>query len=530
MKYKILSLFSNVGFGEHYFRENGFEVVVANELEEDRASLYREFHPETEMITGDITSQSIKDSIVSACEKHGPIDVIVATPPCQGFSLANASKKKANDPRNTLIIHAMEIFNLINPEFMLIENVTAFAKSVIKHKDYIDDENPDGQINVLDFINDQTPDGFCCDSEILNGKDFGTPQCRKRSITLISKDCNWKFPPRQEETTLRDCIGKEDLFPSFESSDGSTSIPWHFTTTNNSSHVDWMKHTPTGKSAYFNIGSHYPSDEILNPLGSGSPRVEYINMTNGDEGWHTNKPILIDKDGSVTDCPFTKVNDDGKEKLKVEIPEGSTLKREIYGFTTTYKRMNWDKPAPTVTMTNGSISSQNNVHPGRDNGDGTYSNARVLSIRETLAICGLPPDLLDKFSHSSIDAQKNQKVIGNFAYDYSPTFIRKVLGELFLPKMALAILQTLPKASVNQSPNEILEGHELNESYFADLDKIICKLEACKKENNLLRKENAELKNKIKAQASQSDVLSSLKQRTDRLRQLDFDFNGTIQT
>ena len=65
MKYKILSLFSNVGFGEHYFRENGFEVVVANELEEDRASLYREFHPETEMITGDITSQSIKDSIVS---------------------------------------------------------------------------------------------------------------------------------------------------------------------------------------------------------------------------------------------------------------------------------------------------------------------------------------------------------------------------------------------------------------------------------------------------------------------------------
>ena len=50
--------------------------------------------------------------------------------------------------------------------------------------------------------------------------------------------------------------------------------------------------------------------------------------------------------------------------------------------------MDWNKPAPTVTMTNGSISSQNNVHPGRANHDqeDTYSEARVLSIREVLAV------------------------------------------------------------------------------------------------------------------------------------------------
>ena len=87
--------------------------------------------------------------------------------------------------------------------------------------------------------------------------------------------------------------------------------------------------------------------------------------------------------------------------------------------------MSWDHPAPTVTMTNGSISSQNNVHPGRalvpEKGKIPRSDARVLSIREILAICGLPTDLLDQFSQIQSD--------GTFKYDkkYSPNFMRKVL-------------------------------------------------------------------------------------------------------
>ena len=56
--------------------------------------------------------------------------------------------------------------------------------------------------------------------------------------------------------------------------------------------------------------------------------------------------------------------------------------RKIKGYNTTYKRIEWDKPAPTITMCNGGISSQNNVHPGRLQKDGTYSDARVLTLRE----------------------------------------------------------------------------------------------------------------------------------------------------
>lgn len=65
----------------------------------------------------------------------------------------------------------------------------------------------------------------------------------------------------------------------------------------------------------------------------------------------------------------------------------------IKGFHNTYKRMDWDKPAPTVTMRNEIMSSQENIHPGRLLDNGLWSDARVLTLREILTIMSLPPDL-----------------------------------------------------------------------------------------------------------------------------------------
>jgi len=63
--------------------------------------------------------------------------------------------------------------------------------------------------------------------------------------------------------------------------------------------------------------------------------------------------------------------------------------RPIKGFKTTYKRIEWDKPAPTITMCNNAISSQNNVHPGHLQADGTYSDARVLTVYELMVLTGI---------------------------------------------------------------------------------------------------------------------------------------------
>ena len=100
--------------------------------------------------------------------------------------------------------------------------------------------------------------------------------------------------------------------------------------------------------------------------------------------------------------------------------------RKIKGYNTTYKRIDWDRPAPTITMCNGGISSQNNVHPGRLQKDGTYSDARVLTILELLRLTGLPDNW-------------------NIPQNVSDNLVRQVIGEAFPPRFAEAMIQTMPK-------------------------------------------------------------------------------------
>ncbi len=102
--------------------------------------------------------------------------------------------------------------------------------------------------------------------------------------------------------------------------------------------------------------------------------------------------------------------------------DGSRVK----GFKTTYKRIEWDKPAPTITMANGSISSQNNVHPGRKMGDNTYTDARVLTLKEVFILSGLPNNW-------------------NPPEWASENMIREVIGEGVPPMLIKALLSSMPR-------------------------------------------------------------------------------------
>lgn len=348
---KALSLFSNVGIGETYLNTLGIEVIVANELLEDRANFYKEMHPNTNMIQGDITDEKVYSKII---KDSSGIELILATPPCQGMSQANALKNP-DDPRNSLIKMVVRAINDLKPKFVLIENVPGMAKTFINHNGKA--------INILEYVKNNIPNTYKLETKVLNASDFGTPQHRKRLITLISIDGTWKHPEKLEhQFTVRETIGH---LPSVESGQ-KTEIKWHFGKEHNSDHILWMKHTPTGKTAFDNA-VHYPK---------------------------------------------TKDKKTGQY-------------RKISGFNTTYKRISWDQPSPTVTMANGSISSQNNVHPGNLKKDGTYSDARVLSVKEIVLLCGLPENHYD-----SVEDKKE-------------AFLRNVLGECFPPKLCLEICKKL---------------------------------------------------------------------------------------
>lgn len=106
--------------------------------------------------------------------------------------------------------------------------------------------------------------------------------------------------------------------------------------------------------------------------------------------------------------------------------DGSRIK----GYGNSYKRMRWDYPAPTITMRNEIISSQENVHPGRPLSDGTWSDARILTLRELLIVSSLPPDM-----------DKPQNI--------SESFFRQLVGEGVPPLMMKKIIEGIDNEKWN---------------------------------------------------------------------------------
>lgn len=123
-KYRVLSLFSNIGVAEAYLKEMGIDVVVANEIIERRAILYSKIYPDTHMICGDITNNNIFNKIIQE-SKDLDVNVIMATPPCQGMS--TVGQKLEDDIRNRLICQVIDAVIEINPKYVLIENVPSLS-------------------------------------------------------------------------------------------------------------------------------------------------------------------------------------------------------------------------------------------------------------------------------------------------------------------------------------------------------------------------------------------------------------------
>ena len=96
-------------------------------------------------------------------------EVLVAGPPCQGFSLLG--KQDALDPRNRLCLVVPVWARKTQCEIVIVENVPQFVQS----------------IEYKAMIGDLEKQGFAVKSWLLNAADFGTPQNRKRSFTVASK-------------------------------------------------------------------------------------------------------------------------------------------------------------------------------------------------------------------------------------------------------------------------------------------------------------------------------------------------------
>lgn len=342
---KALSLFANIGVAEAYLESIGVNVVIANEFIERRANLYSKIYPNCHMICGDITDSLVFEQIVSESISK-EIDIIIATPPCQGMS--TAGQQAADDFRNTLICPVISAIKRIQPKYVFLENVPMFLNTSI----YVDGE----YILIPDLLDRELSNEYNIRKYVIDTADYSVPQTRDRAIILMTrKNCGlreWLLPPKDlVRVTMKDAIGsipsidpyvtdisddeRRKLFPEYEEKKKRALAisHWNMPPEHIYRQVIAMMHTPTGCTAFDNK-KYYPKKE------DGTP---------------------------------------------------------VKGYHNTYKRQNWDTAAYTVTMDNRKISSQNNVHPGRylgkdENGDDIYSDARTLTLYEIMRIMSLPED------------------------------------------------------------------------------------------------------------------------------------------
>ena len=373
---RALSLFANVGIAETYLSELGVDVVVANELLEERCKFYNHLYPDVNMIQGDITDAKIFDFVIKSA-KTANVDMIIATPPCQGMSCAG--RKDPKDPRNFLVYYAVEAIKKIKPRFVILENVPMQQHTKILYNDE--------HIFIPDYIECELGKWYDINQKrIVNAMNYGVPQSRQRYIyllTLKSESFHWEFPNENSDIiTMKEAIGNlpsldpclrdEDerwRFPEYEQKrlEGLKISKWHYPPVHSWKQVEWMVHTPSGKSAFQN-NIYYPQ----------------------------------------------------------------TKGRRIKGAPRTYMRMAWDKPATTIMQNSGVISAFSTVHPGRliNNSEieeeRIYSDARALTIYELLILSSLPTDwnIPDWASDTLI-----RKVIGE---GIPPLLIKKAVESLII--------------------------------------------------------------------------------------------------
>ncbi|MBQ1992995.1 MAG: DNA cytosine methyltransferase [Lachnospiraceae bacterium] len=308
-----ISLFSCAGVGCFGFKKAGFECIATNELIERRLNVQKFNNKckfESGYICDDITTDDAKEKIFAEINRwkklgNNRVDVLVATPPCQGMSVANHKKAENEIVRNSLVVESIHLIQKINPRFFVFENVAAFMKTGCTA--------PDGTIKAIgDVIYEELSDKYIIVSRILNFKNYGSNSSRTRTVVIgVSKEMSEYvapielYPTYVEELTLKQVIGN---MPKLEWGEICSTDFYHAFRTYPEEMRCWIHDLKEGESAFDN------EDKLKRPHKVVDGKIVPNIQKNGDK----------------------------------------------------YTRQFWDKVAPCIHTRNDQLASQNTVHPEED--------------------------------------------------------------------------------------------------------------------------------------------------------------------
>ncbi len=201
--YSVIDMFCGVGGLTHGFVQAGFNVVAGYDIDKSCQYAFEKNNKGAKYVTNDIKDVTAKelDAFFGSKKK-----ILVGCAPCQPFSLYTNKKKESKiqdeespEGKWALLYSFSKLIRETQPEVVSMENVPQLAKF------------NDGKV-LSDFIKNLEDDlGYEVDWKIVDARDYGVPQRRKRLILLASKLGKIKLiaPTHNKNNyvTVREAIG-----------------------------------------------------------------------------------------------------------------------------------------------------------------------------------------------------------------------------------------------------------------------------------------------------------------------------------
>jgi DNA (cytosine-5)-methyltransferase 1 len=183
-----VDLFAGAGGLGSGFRNEGYRVALAVESERHAAQTYRLNHPGVPVIEAKISETTRGASLRRYMPRTRKIDVLLAGPPCQGYSAAGS--RRPDDPQNQLFGHVARLARQLRVEYAVLENVPGVRRV-----------NGHGFLHaIVDSLADA---GFSVAPHLLRACDFGVPQRRVRYFFLARRGRGSEPIPKPPETHRR---------------------------------------------------------------------------------------------------------------------------------------------------------------------------------------------------------------------------------------------------------------------------------------------------------------------------------------
>jgi DNA (cytosine-5)-methyltransferase 1 len=191
----VVDLFAGAGGFSEGFLHAGFRVILAVDCDHVALKTYWLNHPgvaENRIVHSDI--RNLKAGSLRRLTRHEPVDVLIGSPPCQGFShvgfragKAQTGYRVSRDQRNYLSECMISAVSELQPTLFLLENVPGMQSARRENLSFMEH----AARTLEDKCRYQTAIWR------LNASAFGVPQDRIRYFLVASK--LGPPPPRPDE-------------------------------------------------------------------------------------------------------------------------------------------------------------------------------------------------------------------------------------------------------------------------------------------------------------------------------------------